>query len=200
MSRHKKSQEFLLIPPIANREAWNKPLIDVIVSALKGKKLGIDNMIAYNYILNQAIREYIIPDNNWHLSEAAKELWDSITSDHIEMFDYNQPITCDRANQTPAIKYTGGNSKGKDVKIGKNDTMAFNKLFTAEHMTPVADIIKELKALDDITPENVKAILDKIHVCRVTKEEDRNIKPKYGRGTDIEKIKRNAYKDTPLVY
>ena len=67
-------------------------------------------------------------------------------------------------------------------------------------MTPVADIIKELKALDDITPENVKAILDKIHICRVTKEEDKNIKPKYGRDIDIESIKRNAYKDTPLVY
>ncbi len=70
----------------------------------------------------------------------------------------------------------------------------------AEHMTPVADIIKELKALNDITPENVKAILDKIHVCRVTKEEDRNIKPKYGRGIDIESIKSNAYKNIPLVY
>ena len=67
-------------------------------------------------------------------------------------------------------------------------------------MTPVADIIKELKALDDITSENVKAILDRIHICRVTKEEDKNIKPKYGRDIDIERIKRNAYKDTPLVY
>ena len=200
MSKRIKSKGFLLIPPIANRDALNAPLIDIIVNALKGKKLGIDNMIAYNYILNQAIRGYIIPNDNWHLSETAKELWESITSDDIRKYNYNQPITCDRANQTPAIIYVGNSSKGSDVKIKKGDKIPFNKLFSAEHMTPVADIIKELEKLEDITPENVKAILDKIHICRVTKTEDRNIKPKYGREIDIEDIKKNAYKNIPLFY
>ena len=200
MPRQKNSQGLLLIPPIANRDTWNKPLVDIIVNALKGEKLGINNLIPYNYLLNQAIRQYIIPEENWHLSKAAKELWDSITSDDIRKYNYKQPITCDRAEQTCAKKFVGNNTTGSDIKIKKGDRIPFNKLFSAEHMTPVADIIKELKALDDITPENVKAILDKIHICRVTKEEDRKINPKYGRGIDIESIKNDAYKNIPLVY
>ena len=160
----------------------------------------MNNLIPYDYLLNQAIRQYIIPEENWHLSKAAKELWDSITSEDIREYNYKQPITCDRAEQTPAKKFVGNNSTGSEKKKKKGDIIPFNKLFSAEHMTPVSDIIKELKALNDITPENVKAILDKIHICRVTKEEDRNIKPKYGRGIDIESIKNDAYKNIPLVY
>lgn len=200
MSKRIQSKGFLPVPPIANRDELNAPLIIIIINALKGVKLQMNNLIPYDYLLNQAIRQYIIPEENWHLSKAAKELWDSITSGDIRKYNYKQPITCDRAEQTPAKKFVGNNSTGSDIKIKKGDIIPFNKLFSAEHMTPVADIIKKLKALDDITPENVKAILDKIHICRVTKEEDKNIKPKYGRDIDIESIKRNAYKDTPLVY
>lgn len=200
MSKRIQSKGFLPVPPIANRDELNAPLIIIIINALKGVKLQMNNLIPYDYLLNQAIRQYIIPEENWHLSKAAKELWDSITSGDIRKYNYKQPITCDRAEQTPAKKFVGNNSTGSDIKIKRGDRIPFNKLFSAEHMTPVADIIKELKALDDITSENVKAILDRIHICRVTKEEDKNIKPKYGRDIDIESIKRNAYKDTPLVY
>lgn len=200
MSKRIQSKGFLPIPPIANRDELNAPLIIIIINALKGVKLQMNNLIPYDYLLNQAIRQYIIPEENWHLSKAAKELWDSITSEDIRKYNYKQPITCDRAEQTPAKKFVGNNSTGSDIKIKRGDRIPFNKLFSAEHMTPIADIIKELKALNDITPENVKAILDKIHICRVTKEEDRNIKPKYGRGIDIESIKNDAYKNIPLVY
>lgn len=200
MSNQIKSKGFLPIPPIANRDELNAPLIIIIINALKGEKLQMNDLIPYNYLLNQAIRQYIIPEENWHLSKAAKELWDSITSEDIRKYNYKQPITCDRAEQTPTKKFVGNYSTGSNIKIKKGDIIPFNKLFSAEHMTPVADIIKELKALNDITPENVKAILDKIHICRVTKEEDRNIKPKYGRGIDIESIKNDAYQNIPLVY
>lgn len=200
MSKQIKSKGFLPVPPIANRDELNAPLIIIIINALNGEKLQMNNLIPYTYLLNQAIRQYIIPEENWHLSKAAKELWDSITSEDIRKYNYKQPITCDRAEQTPAKKFVGNNSTGSDVKIKRGDRIPFNKLFSAEHMTPVADIIKELKALDDITPENVKAILDKIHICRVTKEEDRKINPKSGRDIDIEKIKNDAYKNIPLVY
>ena len=200
MSKRIQSKEFLPFPPIANRDELNAPLIIIIINALKGVKLQMNNLIPYDYLLNQAIRQYIIPDENWHLSEAAKELWDSITSEDIRKYNYKQPITCNLANQTPAKKFVGNNSTGSEIKIKKGDIIPLNKLFSAEHMTPVADIIKELKALNDITPENVKAILDKIHICSVTKEEDRTIKPKYGRGIDIETLKRDTYKNIPLVY
>ncbi len=67
-------------------------------------------------------------------------------------------------------------------------------------MTPVADIINELEALTPVTPANIEAVLDMIHICRVTKEEDKSIQPKYGRGTDYNNILAGAYKDIPLIY
>ncbi len=201
MSKRNKNKSFLIIPPIPNRKALNGPLIDIIMSALKGIQLNCENMIPYRYLLNQAIRQYIIPDENWHLSVKAKALWESITSEkHIEKYNYKQLIDCDRANQTHAKKFDGANSKGSDIKIKRGDKISFNKLFTAEHMTPVADIIKELESLPAITPANVEAVLDKIHICRVTKEEDKSIQPKYGRGTNYNNIIAGAYKNIPLVY
>lgn len=193
---------YLTIPPIANRNVLNAPLIDIIVSALKGMQLEGNDMIAYRYLLNQAIREYIIPDDNWHLSVAAKELWDSITSDCIKKYNYKQIIECNRANQSPAKKYKGNSSKGSKIKIHKNDKIPFNQLFTAEHMTPVADVIDVLEKLlpSQITPSNVQNILDQIHICRVTKYEDKQIYPKYGRGLNINNILKNAYKNIPMIY
>lgn len=197
----KRNHGYLCIPPIPNRTALNQPLVDIVILALKGRQLSTNKEVDYDYILNHCIRQYIIPEDNWHLSKAAQELWDSLTSDDIRKYDYKQPIHCDRANQTLAKRFKGSNSKGSDVKIHKGDVIPFNNLFTAEHMTPVADIIKDLKKLKDITPEAVTNVLDKIHICRITKEEDRKIKPSVGRGTDYNDIIKNgAYKNIPLIY
>lgn len=199
MAKQSKSKGFLPLPPIANRNALNAPLIDIIMSALQGDKLQINNLIAYNYLLNQAVRQYIIPEENWHLSKAAKQLWESITSDDIRKYNSHQVIICDLANQTPAKKFIGNNSKGSRIIIKKGDQIVFNKLFLAEHMTPVADIVKELKALKDVTVVNVTAILDKIHICRITKVEDKTISKGWNRGTNFASIMNNAYKNIPLV-
>ena len=199
MSKRNNNKSFLIIPPVPNRRVLNGPLIDIIMSALKGIQLDRDNIILYRYLLNQAIRQYIIPDDNWHMSVKAKELWDSITRADIRNYNYKQLIDCDLANQTPAKKFDGANSKGSDIKIKRGDKISFNKLFTAEHMTPVADIIKELETLTPVTPANIEAVLDMIHICRVTKGEDKSIQPKYGIGTNYNKIIAGAYKYIPLV-
>ena len=200
MSKRTKSKIFLIIPPVPNRKSLNAPLIEIIINALQGEKLPNNTMIPYNYLLNQAIRQYIIPDENWHLSEKAKALWNSITSKDIREYNYQQPIECDCANHTRAMRYIGANLKGSKIKIKRGDIIPFNKLFTAEHMTPVADIKKELEVLTPITPATVEAVLDKIHICRITKEEDKSIQPKWGRGTNLSSILSTAYKDIPLVY
>lgn len=201
MAKRNTNKSLLIIPPVPNRKALNAPLIEIIINALQGERLPNNTMIPYNYLLNQAIRQYIIPDKNWHLSIKAKDLWDSITSKRqIEEYHYQQLIECDYANQTPAKIYVGANTKGSYIKIKRGEMIPFNKLFTAEHMTPVADIKKELEALTNITPVDVEAVLDRIHICRVTKEEDKSIQPKWGRGTNYGNILSTAYKDIPLVY
>ena len=93
MSNQIKSKGFLPFPPIANRDELNAPLIIIIINALKGEKLQMNDLIPYNYLLNQAIRQYIIPEENWHLSKAAKELWDSITSEDIREYNYTSSMS-----------------------------------------------------------------------------------------------------------
>lgn len=195
-----KKSSFLTVPPVANRDTLNTPLIDIIMSALKGMQFGCESMIAYRYLLNQSIRQYIIPDENWHLSKAAESLWNSITSCNIRKYNYRQPINCDLANQTPAKKYQGNSSQGSPTKISKNDLIPFNQLFTAEHMTPVADVIKELEKLNNPSYDDIQNILNQIHICRVTKEEDKQIQPKFGRGLNIDDILAQSYKNIILEY
>jgi hypothetical protein len=200
MAKRKKQSGFLITPPVVNRNTWNNPLIDIIETALKGIRLNCENMIAYRYLLNQSIRQYIIPDDNWHLSQAAESLWNSITSHNIREYNYRQQIICNRANHTTAKKYQGNSSQGATIKIGKNDSIPFNQLFTAEHMTPVADVIKALEELNNPSRQDIQDVLDQIHICRVTKEEDKQIQPKYGRGMNLHDILSRSYKDILLKY
>ena len=200
MTKRKNQSSFLIVPPVINRDTWNDLLITIIESALKGTKLGCENMIAYRYLLNQSIRQYIIPENNWHLSKAADSLWNSITSCDIRKYNYRQLIKCDCANQTQAKKYQGNSLQGSPIKISKNDLIPFNQLFTAEHMTPIADVIKELEKLSNPSRQNIQKILDQIHICRITKEDDKQICPKYGRGINLSNILSSSYKDISLIY
>lgn len=193
-------QGLLTSPPILEREKYNKPLIEIIINALKGEKLHINNLIAYNYLLNQAIREYIILDDNWHLSHKAAKLWKDIAPERpITEYDYRQIIICNPNKKVKARVYSGGSNKGTEIIISKGMKLPYNDLFTTEHMTPVADIKEELKTIANPSYEVVREILDKIHICRITKEEDRNLPKKYKRGINYDKIRKKIYKNIPLV-
>jgi len=60
-------------------------------------------------------------------------------------------------------------------------------------MITICDIINELLNLEVVSEENVIDILNKIYVCRMLKEEDRNLKPKNHRTTDLKYVIEEVY-------
>jgi hypothetical protein len=103
------------------------------------------------------------------------------------------PVT--EGNQKTIVnKYSGASKNALVESIGKD--FIFRDVFHDEHIIPIAVIIEELLKLKDseITPEKVAKIIDKICICRITKEEDRKITPRYKRSSDLSEAYETAYK------
>ena len=78
------------------RKHINQPMIDCIKACLHGLKFIQNNHQPYEYLLGQAIREYAIPNENWHITKAAAQTWNRLTSNDINKFFLNdsRTITC----------------------------------------------------------------------------------------------------------
>lgn len=167
--------------PEEERVRRNKPLVDIILTLLKAKAVFQNNPIQYGYLLNQAVRQYIIPQDHWHISEAAKKVWDSITDDDIQKFTFQQQININKFDDTMEI--------GESIIIEEGKKMPFNKIFISEHITPVSDVIKVLEhRQDSLTPELVAELLDKMHIARILQSENKEIEKRSGRWTDFSDI------------
>lgn len=167
--------------PETERVRRNKPLVDIILTLLKAKAVFVNNPIQYGYLLNQAVRQYIIPQDHWHISEEAKKVWDSITDDDIRKFTFQQQINIDKVDDTMEI--------GESILIEGGKKTPFNKIFICEHITPVSDVIKVLeKRKDSLTSELVAELLDKMHIARILQSENKEIEKRNNRWTDYSDI------------
>ena len=146
------------------------------------------------YLLGQIIRNYNIPKENYHVSKAAMELWNRLTSEDISNFFFDETIRCDRADNTPVRIYKGNSKDCKEQLIKKNDTVRFNDVFHGEHVIPVRIIIDKLLKLEDPTYDEVSEILKHIHICRILKDEDKRIVEKSNRPYDYREIVDTIYK------
>ena len=159
----------------------NKPLVDTIISLLDAKKVFKNNPIQFGYLLNQAVRQYIIPQDHWHISEAAKKVWDSITDDDIRKFTFQQQIDINKLDDTMEI--------GESIIIEEGKKTPFNKIFISEHITPVSDVIKVLENHQSpLCPDDVMKILDKMHIARILQSENKIITQRNNRWTDFSDI------------
>jgi len=156
--------------------------------------MGVD----FKYLLNQAIRQYHIPSANWHNSDAALSVWKSICDKEI-YGDYREKIDLKKGLDLYLPTYMGAakdinklqlihlTSDGYTNNKGKTVALLFNNLFLAEHLTPVSDVILALRGCynnknnKEELRDSVKAILDKMHVARILKIEDRLILRASGR-------------------
>ena len=170
-------------------------IFDIIISLVEGIKNNdifrddfCDEEIALTgcrYLLNKIIRQYKIPTNHYFVSEKAFDLWTKINSGSI--FDYwdrkkvvkniSGEVFIDKYKNREKVPY----QKGCLLKYG--DTFAFNDVFTDEHIVTVNEIIKELINLPKCDYLSIKSVLDKIYICKVLKEEDRNIKNQINRSS-----------------
>lgn len=167
--------------PREERVRRNKPLVEIIIALLDAKREFQNNPIQFGYLLNQAVRQYIIPQDHWHISEAAKKVWDSITDDDIRKFTFQQQIDINKLDDTMEI--------GESIIIEEGKKTPFNKIFISEHITPVSDVIKVLENHQSpLCPDDVMKILDKMHIARILQSENKEIEKRNNRWTDFSDI------------
>lgn len=160
-----------------------------IKSEYNGRDVSIWNC---NYLLNQVLRQISIPDENKLVSKAARKLWNEIDPEgnkNINDYYYHEKIIATKSGAKIKI-YKGANKNPTEEKVlNKGDSFIFKDVFHLEHVVPISKIIDELIKLDEqeeLNYETLNDVINKIYVCRMTKEEDRGIKAKYNRGDTLD--------------
>lgn len=159
-------------------------------------------MWGVNYLLGQILRQIDVSNERKHLSVGAINKWEELGLKETDIWEYNYQdwVSCNLSKKVVIEEYIGSSSKPKEPKtelIG-NCGFKFRNVFHDEHIVPIHDILETLFMIpkDQLTHEIISEYLDKIHICRMLKSEDRNIHPKYNRGCDLdfERIYDEIYK------
>jgi hypothetical protein len=185
-------------------------VLDILVSLIKGAKshwsgLQCDyegqhyTLWGCEYLLNQALRLYQIPDDHYLISEKAKDLWANISTKPIKDFNYQKPVTYEFDRPLKVDRYTGNGNGFTSRDLKKNDTFSYREVFHDDHIVPLKIIIGELMALDNPTYENILLILNKIYICRMVKGEDRALKNKTARANNYLDVIHQLYQQKGMV-
>lgn len=159
------------------RRIANEPLVNMIVEALRALRRGKseNGKIDYKYLLGQSVRQYIVPEKNWHLSKGAKTQWEKMTDkDDIVDFSYHEMISITEDGEIESFQGTK-QTESKLIKYKKGEKYAFITFFIVEHTIPVSDFLDVLLKMP-IEKSTIEEVLDKIHLTRLLKKEDRSIK------------------------
>lgn len=152
------------------------------------------DLSSIRYLLGQTIRAYKLPSQNIHISHGAYELWNKLTTSNIDNYTYRESVTCDKLTEEGIYKiYKGGSKTGIDYKIVPGGKFCFRDIFHVDHVIPVSFIQKELLNLKTINEEAIIAILNKMHLCRILKEEDRRLDRIANRTFDFNETIQNVY-------
>ena len=163
------------------------------------------NYCIYNaeYLLNQILRQISIPDDHYLISKGAKDLWDKLSpngknGNKISDYWYREVLTVNSKTSVNVKEFKGASKSATNVPLTKGSTFIFNDVFHLEHVIPIQMIIDELTRLSkagELNYQSLAHVLNMIYVCRMTKEEDRKIEPRYKsqRFLDLEKVKSEVY-------
>lgn len=151
-----------------------------------------------HYLLGQVLRQYDVPKERNYVSNKAKELWIKLgIKEDINDFYYKEKLNCNCENIIVKC-YKGASSKGKEIEVSLNTKLEYREVFHNEHIIPIDMIRNEIETLADqnnLTDEKIEEILNKICICRITKEEDRNIRNRYRRSSDLYECYNTIYKN-----
>lgn len=145
-----------------------------------------------DYLLGQIFRQIDVPKERKHLSIGAINKWKELGFNEEDIWKYNYQVlvSCNLSKKVVIEEYIGSSSKPKEPKteLTGNCKFKFRNVFHDEHIVPINDILEELFKIskEQLTYEKISEYLDKIHICRMLKSEDRNIHPKYNRGCDLD--------------
>ena len=190
-SKEASPYRYIGMPTDNQRRDINEAVVEIIKYALYGKKKYPKPKDTYspsfNYLLNQSIRQYIIPEQNIHVTEAANDLWNQLFTDSngnvpdIRVYAY-QDTNIAQSDMANLAMYSGRNNQSTNTNVVIGQKVKFNSFFIQEHTTPVADMIAALEALQAqkgellLDSKDVVAVLDKMHITQMLKREDKGIK------------------------
>lgn len=148
-------------------------LTEIICSVRLGKK---GKTLRPRYITGQLVRDVILPDENYYVSEKAKELWESMSDDNIFDVMFTQTFKVKRDVDLP--QYVGSAKEPREIKhFSAGKSVQYRSVFHDEHIVPVVHVVDKLYdlSLEELTPENVEKILLTLVICKILKEEDRKL-------------------------
>lgn len=190
-SKEASPYRYIGMPTDNQRRDINEAVVEIIRYALYGKKNYPKPKDTYspgfNYLLNQSIRQYIIPEQNIHVTKKANELWNKLFTDSngnvpdIRVYAY-QDTNIAQSDMANLEMYSGRNNQPTKTNVVIGQKVKFNSFFIQEHTTPVADMIaalEELQVKNDellLCSKDVVAVLDKMHITQMLKSEDKDIK------------------------
>lgn len=196
---------------------------DILITLIKACQENCDEPIVHgpegygailesaDYLLAQSVRQLWNRDGHRFVSVKAAKLWDDLKVEG-PIFDYCYQKPVHYKNEVPVhVKgYTG--AKGtpdweEDLKYkDAGDCFRFRQVFHIEHIVPINVILKELINLDlseekEVVYEKMDAVLNKIYVCYMTKEEDRTLNrngAKTNRPDDYREVLDKQYKEAGI--
>ena len=179
----------------------NNKVLELIINFVKAINNGVFCDDTYEikspkYLLNQIIRQVSIPENNYYISEKAKQKWEELSKENIKNYSYQKKVYCNNENSIIVKCYKNNGKNFEEKQLIKGKRFIYKDIFHDEHMIPIDVIIKQLCDLEfknNLNYNSVKNILNNIFVCKMLKEEDRNIKEKYKRPYNLKQIIEKIY-------
>jgi len=148
------------------------------------------------YLLNQILRQIQLPERNYYISERAKQKWLELSKENIKNYYYQKHVLCENNNPVIVKCYKSNRNNFVEKELIKGNKFVYKDVFHDEHMIPIDVIIKKLCEFylsGQLNYTNVEQTINNIYICKMLKEEDRNIKIKYNRPFELEKVIENIY-------
>lgn len=110
----------------------------VILTQYGQKKIGIRSV---KYLLNQTLRQLILSNDKYFISEKAKELWNKITEEPISNYSYRDKVIFTKDEPITIELYRGNESNSYDQKeLTKGSSFLYREVFSDEHMVTIKSI------------------------------------------------------------
>ena len=161
---------------------------------VKLKKGEYSYRVGYKYLLNQCIRQYLLPQSNIHVSKGAEQVWQKmgLIPNDIYNYTYQDAIVPQNAIHVDTCVGTKKSVITKNIIAGQ--PIAYNTVFIDEHTTPVKDVTEALKQAYISNPctSTIIGILDKMHITKMLKCENVDIKKNINRINTDDYISRSS--------
>lgn len=171
-----------------------KSLLDAYHALSAQSNKNETDLNALRYLIGQSIRQYDIPLENHHVSQAALVRWKCLSKDKIEKYHYRDQVKCDNLSKPTRFKlFKGASKNGTYRRLVPNNYFIFRDMFHEDHVIPVSLILNAMVSLNPISRTSIEELLNSMHLCVLLKDEDRHIGKTSGRTLNFKDIIKNVY-------